>query len=186
MMKQTSTDVENLILGNNEITSNVKEEVKEPNIKFRVELDNNQENLITDIISIIRNIGETPDDENRKRVNNDNYTNLIEMLYSVKQMLLAGNMYMFMTSGFNAETKIPLYDPDQGKVIEVTMKNVEFIFSDESEPIDEAELETITNFISKEQELIEEKNRKPSLVVEADNPTPDEARARLKARGFII
>ncbi len=177
MLNQTSSEVENLILGNNEI--------KEPHIKFRVELDSNQENLINDIISTIRDIGETPDDENRKRSNNDNYTNLIEMLYSVKQLLLAGNMYMFMTSGFNAETKIPLYDPDQGKVIEVTMKNVEFVFSDESEPIDKEELEEMTNFISKEQELIEEKNRKSSQVVE-ENSSPEEAKARLKARGFII
>jgi hypothetical protein len=164
--------------GNNSLDS----EPDTPKIKFKVELDSKQQFLIDDMIKLIRAVGDMKDDENRKKNNHLIYETLIQGFFTIKQYFLQQNMYMFMTSGFNAETKIPMFDPDQNKVVEVTFKDIEFTFGDENEPIAEEDMNKLCDFISKEQVMIEEFKQ----IKEEKKNDPEEAKARLRAKGFIV
>jgi len=181
------SDIDKLILGEN-ATAGIYDDTeipKEPKIKFRIEFDGAQRNIVDSLIKIIKRIGDTPEDENRTEKNKDNYLEAIELLIATKQNFLKGNMYMFMTSGFTEDNLISFYDPDQKAVVQLPIKEIEFTFEgqDEALEIPEEEVNKLVDWLSEEQRAIEANKDVPKAKL----PTADDiraARARLKKLGI--
>ena len=202
-------NIDDLINGPDPLLEEPSEEVELHKIKFNIELDGKQQKSLDNLIAVIKDIGDTEDGELRAEKNRDNYIKCIEILLEVKQNFLKGNMYMFMTSGFDALSEIPFFDPDSQQVVKVTMKDIEFTFeAKDDEPIPEEELKQMVEFISIEQELIKKNRENPTkeelnetaefISKEKENreniknkkklPTAEDikaARARLEAKGFV-
>lgn len=156
----------------------------ESKIKFNIELDKSQQDLIDNLIKTIKTVGDEPESSDRQKNNTENYVKCIEFLLAVKQHFLRENMYMFMTSGFTPLTKIPFYDPDKKEVVEVTMKDIEFRFDSEleHESIPDSEIDNIVGFIAEEQKIIEEIPKEKRKLATAEDIKA--ARERLNKLGI--
>jgi hypothetical protein len=164
-------DIDTLINGPDPLLSpDGVPEAETPKIKFNIEIDNKQKNIIDALIATIKNIGDSPEGEDRAKNNTENYIKCIELLLGVKQNFLNGNMYMFMTSGFNSLSKIPFFDPDTQKVVEVTMKDIEFTFEDDlKEEIPKEDIKNFVDFIKLEENLAKENLSKPEIIEAKEN-----------------
>lgn len=159
----------------------VAEDENLPTVKFKVELDGTQRELLDIIVKTIKKLGDTPEGPDRKTKNRQHYIELIQIMLGIKQNFLKGNMYMFMTSGQTSDTLVKFYDPDIKDVIDLKLKQINFTFEgqDEADALPEEEQKVLTEAIKTQVEF--QKNNPKALPTAQDILA---ARERLKAAGI--